>query len=285
MSVQSIPGFESAAVRRMRRRANAERRWSNVSLFVGLAIVSLAVTASLLAHWIGPYSAEQLDLAHRLQSPSFAHPLGTDEFGRDILSRVIVALRIDLLAILIVTYIPLAFGMLIGAISGYFRGTVDAFLMRVVDGVIAFPFLVLILVIVSVTGPGLVGFYIGVLVVGWAPYARITRADMLVLREQQFILATKALGYSTRRVLLRHAMPNLLRPNLVFLAGLSYLGLGVQPPQPELGALVAQGQDVLLQAWWVTTLPGLVIVVLGAAFSMIGDALGERLGTNFKLTV
>jgi peptide/nickel transport system permease protein len=265
-------------------------------LSVGIAIVVLAVAASLLAIWFTPYAPNGLDLASRLQAPSLSHLMGTDEFGRDIFSRVLVALRLDLLAISVVTYVPLVIGMSVGMIAGYYRGKIDTVLMRVVDGVIAFPFLVLILAVVSATGPGLKGYYIGVLVVGWAPYARLTRGEMLVLREQQFILAAQTLAYSTKRILFRHAMPNLIRPNLVFsaadlvlnlvlLAGLSYLGLGIQPPRPELGALVAQGQDVLLQAWWVTALPGLVIVVLGAGFSMIGDGLGERLGSNFNLSV
>lgn len=296
MTASAKQAIEPAALaRRMRKRVTAERRWSRFTLYCGLAVVVIAIAASLVATWWPPHPPYELDLAHRLSPPSFGHPMGTDEFGRDILSRALVAIRLDLLAIFVVTYIPLITGMVLGAVSGYYRGKSDVIIMRFVDGVIAFPFLVLILAIISVTGPGLTGFYIGVLAVGWAPYARITRGDMLVLREEQFILAAKGLGYSTQRILFRHALPNLLRSNVVFstsdlvlnlvlLAGLSYLGLGVQAPRPELGALVAAGQDVLLQAWWVTTLPGVVIVVLGGAFSMIGDGLSERLGT-FDSTV
>ncbi|MFQ5427163.1 MAG: ABC transporter permease, partial [Gaiellales bacterium] len=135
---------------------------------------------------------------------------------------------------------------------------------------------------------------IAVLAVGWALYARLTRGEMLVLREQEFMVAAKGLGYSNARIIFRHAMPNLLRTNLVFsaadlvlnlllLASLSYLGLGVQPPNAELGAMVAEGQSVLQQAWWVATLPGIVIVTLGASFSMIGDGLADRLGQQFRL--
>jgi peptide/nickel transport system permease protein len=169
---------------------------------------------------------------------------------------------------------------------------VDGVTVRLIDAFIAFPFMVLVIAVVAIMGPGLSGVYIGVLAVGWTLYARLTRGEMLVLREQQFILAARSLGYSTGRIILRHAMPNLIRSNLVFsmadivlnlllLAGLSYLGLGVQAPTPELGAMVAEGQQVLLQAWWVTTLPGAVIVLLGSGFSMVGDAVADRLGQRF----
>lgn len=295
MTAAATGTVETAALaERLRERVVSQRRWSRFTLYAGLGIIALALAASVIAIWFPLHPPDTLDLVHRLQPPSFDHPMGTDTFGRDVLSRTLVAIRLDLAAILVVTYIPLLTGMVLGAIAGYYRGRIDAIVMRVVDGVIAFPFLVLVLAIVAATGPGLTGFYIGVLAVGWAPYARLTRGQMLVLREEQFILAARALGYSTRRILLRHALPNLLRSNLVFstadlvlnlllLAGLSYLGLGVQPPTPELGALVADGQSVLLQAWWVTTLPGLVIVLLGGAFSMIGDGVAERLGEDYTL--
>lgn len=297
MTRSTSPGVElPAGVRRMRRQVASERRWSRLTLYAGVAVVGVAITGSIVAVWLTPYPANALDLVHRLEPPSLAHLMGTDNLGRDILSRVLAAIRLDLASIAVVTYVPLLTGMTLGAIAGYYRGKVDAILMRVVDGVIAFPFLVLILAIVSATGPGLTGFYFGVLAVGWAPYARLTRSEMLVLREAQFMLAAEALAYSKMRILFRHALPNLLRSNLVFsaadlvlnlllLAGLSYLGLGVQAPRPELGALVAGGQGVILQAWWVTTLPGVVIVILGGAFSMIGDGLGERLGADFNPSI
>jgi peptide/nickel transport system permease protein len=278
------------------RRALSERRWSNVTFYLGVGILVAAALTAIFAGLIAPYDPNAIALQDRLQAPSLAHVMGTDTYGRDIASRVVYAIRLDLQVIFIITYVPLAMGMVIGAYTGYFGGWLDSIGMRMVDGVIAFPFLVLVIAIVAIAGTGLTGIYIGVLAVGWALYARLTRGEMLVLREQDFILAARGLGYSTTRIIYRHAMPNLLRSNIVFsaadlvlnlllLASLSYLGLGVQPPTAELGSMVAEGQSVLLQSWWVATLPGLVIVVLGVSFSMIGDGLADRLGRQFRLAI
>ena len=184
--------------------------------------------------------------------------MGTDNLGRDIFSRVVYAARVDLQIGLILTYVPFVYGVIFGAVAGYFGGRSDSVIMRLVDVVIAFPFLVLVIAILAVVGPGVKGIYIAVLAVAWAMYARLTRAEMLVLREQQFMLAGEALGFSRRRIIFRHAIPNLLRPNIVFsmadfvlnillVASLSFLGLGVRPPTPEWGAMVAEGQNFLLE--------------------------------------
>ncbi len=274
------------------RRARSERRWSNATLVTGATFVGVLAFAGVLAPLLAPADPTTIDLPNRLQPPSWDHWLGTDSFGRDILSRTLYAIRLDLGVVLAITYAPMIVGMAIGAFVGYRRGWVDGLVVRVIDALIAFPFLVMVIAIVAIVGPGISGAVIGVLAVGWTLYARLTRGEMLVLREQQFILAARTLGYSTTRILLRHALPNLLRPNLVFsmadivlnlllLAGLSYLGLGVQAPTAELGAMVAEGQQFLLDAWWVATLPGIVIVVLGAGFSMLGDSLADRLGQHF----
>ena len=222
--------------------------------------------------------------------------MGTDNLGRDVFSRVVYAARVDLQIGVIMTYVPLVTGVVLGAIAGYFGGWVDTLIMRLVDVVIAFPFLVLVIAILAVVGPGLTGMYIAVLAVGWSLYARLTRAEMLVLREQQFVLAAESLAFSRWRIIFRHAVPNMLRPNIVFsmadfvlnillAASLSFLGLGVRPPTAEWGAIVAEGQNFLLNAWWITTLPGLVIVIVGIGLSLIGDGLAERLGERFRLTV
>lgn len=281
---------------RLRRRALSERRWANVTLYSGAGVLVLVGLAAVFAPLIAPYSPNAQDLANAFQPPSADHLMGTDNLGRDIFSRVVYAARVDLQIGFITTYVPLVYGVILGAIAGYFGGWVDTVIMRLVDVVIAFPFLVLVIAILAVVGPGVKGIYIAVLAVAWAMYARLTRAEMLVLREQQFMLAGEALGFSRRRIIVRHAIPNLLRPNLVFsmadfvlnillVASLSFLGLGVRPPTPEWGAMVAEGQNFLLNAWWITTLPGIVIVVVGIALSLVGDGLADRLGERFRLTV
>ena len=264
---------------------------ANLSASVGVVLLLVIVVAGLLAPVIAPYPPNDLDVLHALQAPSWAHWMGTDDVGRDVFSRVLYGVRLDFVVVLLVTYLPLPIGVLLGAIAGYFRGVTDSVISRTVDVVIAFPFLVLVIAVVAITGPGLRGAIVGIMVGGWAMYARLARGDMLVLRERQFILAARALGYSHTRIIVLHALPNLLRSSIVFsaadivinlllLAGLSFLGLGVQPPTAELGAIVASGQAYLLSAWWIATLPGLVLVAIGVAVSMVGDAVGDRWGMS-----
>jgi peptide/nickel transport system permease protein len=285
-----------AQVGRLRRRARADHRWASWTLWIGVGILGVVALAAIFAPLIAPDPPNQQNLADAFQSPSWSHLMGTDNLGRDLFSRVVYAARVDLQIGVITTYVPLLTGVVLGAIAGYFGGWVDTVIMRLVDVVIAFPFLVLVIAILAVVGPGLKGMYIAVLAVGWSMYARLTRAEMLVLREQQFVLAAESLALSRWRIIFRHAVPNLLRPNIVFsmadfvlnillAASLSFLGLGVRPPTAEWGAMVAEGQNFLLNAWWVTTLPGLVIVIVGIGLSLIGDGLAERLGERFQLTV
>jgi peptide/nickel transport system permease protein len=278
----------------LRKQVDRQSRWSNVTLWVGAGLVAAVVLAALLAGLIARTPPTQQNLLESLRGPSSAHLFGTDQFGRDVFSRALHGIRVDLVLGLVTTYVPMVLGILLGAIAGYFRGWRESLIMRLVDVTIALPFIVLVLAIVAIVGPGLRGVYIGLMIVSWALYARLTRAEMLVLREQQFIIAGRALGYSTPRILIRHALPHLIRPNLVFsmadivlnilvLASLSFLGVGVQPPTPELGAIVADGQQYLLTAWWITTLPGLLLVVLGAGFSLLGDGIADRFGRRLEL--
>jgi peptide/nickel transport system permease protein len=253
---------------------------------VGAGILGFLVLVAVLAPLIAPYGQNQLDFDHILSAPSLSHPMGTDSTGRDVFSRTLYALRVDLAIVLVVTYIPLPIGVLIGAVAGYFGGLVDSVVARAIDTMIAFPFLVLVIAVISIVGPGVKGVLIGVPIVAWALYARLARSEMLVLREQPFMLATTALGYSRRRAILRHAVPNLMRPcliystldmvvNLLLLASLAYLGLGAQPPNAELGSIIADGQATLLTAWWVATLPGLVVVLFGVGAGLLGDGLSD----------
>lgn len=280
-----------AAWKRLHDRSVSERRWSAYTLWSGVFIVVVTTLLTLAAPLLGFSNPNEASLTEALLPPSLAHPFGTDDVGRDIFTRVLYGGRLDLLFGLITTYVSLVIGLVLGALAGYFGGILDTLLMRAVDLVISFPFIVLILAITAITGPGLFGAYVGVLVVSWALYARLTRGEMLALREKQYILTAKTLGFTTWRIIFVHSIPNLLRSNLVFsmsdivlniltLAALSYLGLGVTPPTAEWGSIIAQGQKYLFTAWWISTLPGLVVVLVGVGFSLVGDGLADRLGED-----
>jgi peptide/nickel transport system permease protein len=276
----------ATVVRPRRRLLGRARRWPT-SVKVGLGIVGLLALAALLAPLIAPYGPNEIDPFSLLSSPSSQHLFGTDDAGRDVFSRTLYGLRLDLVLCLLVTYVPLPFAVLVGALAGYFGGWVDTVISRLADVMIAFPFIVLVIAIVAIVGPGVEAFLIGVPIAAWALYARLARAEMLVVREQPYMMATTALGYTKTRAILRHGLPNVLRPclvystidlvgNLILLAGLSYLGLGVQPPTAELGSIIAGGQAYLLTAWWIATLPGLVLVLFGVGVGLIGEGFSDR---------
>ena len=269
----------------------AHRRWlpRQNTLIFGAAIILLWLLLAILAPWIAPFDPTKLDQTASLLPPGAGHLFGTDNFGRDILSRVLWGARVDLQICLIGVIFPFMLGTTLGAFSGYIGGAVDAVLVRCIDIVLGFPFLVLMLAIIAILGPGLMSFYIAMAMVGWVSYARLVRAQVLTLKHQDFILATRSLGYSHARILFVHLLPNALTSALVFSmsdcvlvllsgAAVSYLGLGVQPPTAEWGVMVAEGQSFITTAWWITTLPGLSIVVLAMGFSLLADGLGDKLG-------
>ncbi|MBY4632053.1 ABC transporter permease [Rhizobium croatiense] len=252
-----------------------------------LFFVLLAVGAPVIA----PYDPIMQNAEVRLQAPSLLHPFGTDNFGRDILSRVIWGARLDLQMALIGVIFPFLIGTTVGTIAGFFGGIVDALFMRLVDIILAFPFLVLMLSIIAILGPGLGSFYIAMALVGWVSYARLIRAQMLVLKGSDYAVAAVSLGFSRPRIMFRHLLPNAIAGSIVFSmsdatlvllsgAAVSYLGLGIQPPIAEWGVMVAEGQSFITTAWWITLFPGLSIVCLAFGFSMLGDALGELLGVH-----
>jgi len=215
------------------------------------------------------------------------HPLGTDSFGRDELSRILHAARLDLQIGFISVLFPFLFGAFVGVVTGYFGGTIDTIFMRLVDILMAFPFLILVIAIMSILGPGLKNLYIAVAVVGWIPYSRLVRAQTLATRNLEYVQAATLLGCTHSRIVFRHVLPNALPPALIYVftgmvlaimtgATLSFLGLGPQPPTPEWGAMIAEGRQYLLQAWWMPTLPGIALLFVGVALSLIGDGLAER---------
>lgn len=267
------------------------RRWlpRQHTLTFGAAIIALWLVLAILAPWIAPYDPTALDSSASLLAPGGGHLFGTDNFGRDIFSRVLWGARVDLQICLLGVIFPFILGTTLGAFSGYVGGALDALLMRCIDIVLAFPFLVLMLAIIATLGPGLISFYIAMAMVGWVSYARLVRSQVLTLKHQDFILAARSLGYSHWRILFVHLLPNALASALVFSmsdcvlvllngAAVSYLGLGVQPPTAEWGVMVAEGQSFITTAWWITALPGLAIVLLAMGFSLLADGLGDKLG-------
>lgn len=261
------------------------------TLLAGLILLAAFVALALLAPIVAPYDPILQNGDLRLQPPSWAHPFGTDNFGRDILSRVIWGTRVDLQIAVIGVVFPFMIGTVVGTLAGYLGGKVDTVFMRVIDIILAFPFLVLMLSIIAILGPGLTSFYIAMALVGWVSYARLIRAQMLVLKNADYAMAALSLGFSGPRIMFRHLLPNSIAGSVVFSmsdcvlvllsgAAISYLGLGVQPPTAEWGIMVAEGQSFITTAWWITLFPGLSIVTLAFGFSLTGDGLGDLLGVR-----
>jgi peptide/nickel transport system permease protein len=260
----------------------------NPTLLVGLILLAIVVVAGFSAPLLTSYDPNAQNLTDAFQPPlSARHLLGTDNFGRDIWSRILYSTQLDLQIALVAVLFPFVFGSFVGISSGYLGGWVDTCCMRVVDVVMAFPFLILVVAIMSVLGPGLTNLYIAFGLVGWITYARITRGETLATRNLEFVHAARTIGCSPARIMFRHILPNVIGPALVYVftgmvvavligATLSYLGLGPQPPTPEWGAMIAAGRQFLLHAWWMTALPGFALLVLGVGLSLIGDGLAEK---------
>ena len=271
------------------------RSWSP-SLKIGSAIMTLIVLAAVFAPWIAPFEPNDQDFTAILRPPDLTHLFGTDNLGRDIFSRVIYGARIDLVVGFLTTYVPMTYGVVVGAYAGYIGGRFDGVLMRIIDVAMAFPFLVLIIVILAILGPGIQNIYIAIFIVAWTMYARLARAEMMVERTKDYMTAAEVLGFPRSRIIFRHGLPNVINSSLVFSAsdfvlnivlvsGLSFIGLGIQPPDPEWGSMIAEGRDFIRQAWWIATLPGLAIVVTGTALALIGDGLARRLGERHHTMV
>jgi peptide/nickel transport system permease protein len=251
-----------------------------VVILVGWLFVALA------APTIAPYDPTAVDILNMLAPPSAEHWFGTDQVGRDVFSRVVFGARIDVFLCVVGVLPPLLIGTTVGLVSGYFGGMVDTLFMRLYDLFVAFPFFVLVLAIVGVLGPGLVNFVIALALVGWVSYARLVRAEVLTIRESEYVQAAQCLGYPPAAIVTRHVLPNAFGPViayavsdavLVMLAGASFgfLGMGAQPPNAEWGVMIADGQAFVQQAWWICLFPGLAIVSLGLGFALLGDGLGQ----------
>ena len=262
-----------------------------ISLVIGFLIIFGWFIFALFANFIAPYDPNVHNLNNTFQYPNFNHFFGTDNYGRDIFSRVIHGSRIDLQMAILGVVFPFLIGNFLGHISGYFGGIIDTLLMRFLDITMSFPFFVLVIAIVSILGPGLKSFYIALALVGWVSYARLSRSQVLVIKNHDYILAAKTLGYGNMRIIFFHILPNSITPSLVFAmtdavlvvllgSALSYLGLGVQPPTAEWGVMIAEGQIFITTSWWMSLFPGLAIVFLALGFSLCADGLASLLNVK-----
>jgi peptide/nickel transport system permease protein len=265
-----------------------QRARRSPTLIIGAAISLTLVLVAVLAPLISPYSPDHQDLYNILSGFSSEHLFGTDELGRDELSRLVWATRTDLRVGFLAVIFPFCFGSVIGTLAGYRGGWLDTVVMRAVDVLIAFPFYVLVIALIFVVGTGTTGIYVAFAVVDWVVYARAVRSTTLVVRESDYVAAARTGGLPDSRILLRHVLPNTITQAVVYLTNdvvlvivavvtLGYLGLGVQPPTPDWGTMISEGQEFLTTYWALSTLPGIAVLVTGLGLSLLGDGLADVL--------
>jgi peptide/nickel transport system permease protein len=255
---------------------------------IGMLIIATLLVVALFAPWIATHDPLAQNLAVRLEPPSAAHWFGTDQIGRDIFSRVVYGARITIYIVLLVTVIVAPIGLLIGTIAGYFGGRIDVLLMRLTDIFLAFPGLVLALAFVAALGPGLENAVIAISLTNWPGFARLARAETLIVRSSDYIAASRLQGATATRIIVKHVVPMCMPSVIVRMtlsmagviltaAGLGFLGLGAQPPEPEWGAMLSSGRRFMLDYWWMPTFPGLAILLISLAFNLFGDGLRDVL--------
>jgi len=263
------------------------RSWQGA---IGGGVVAMVFACALFAPWLAPYDPTQIDFDGIMQSPSLAHPFGTDEVGRDILSRIIFGARTSLAVVVVATVISTVVGGGIGLIAGWAGGWIDRIIMRIMDAILAFPLIVLALAIIAVLGPNLSNAIIAIGIVKIPHFARLMRGEVLVLRDMDYIRAVECMGLPVHHILLRHVLPNSLGPVLVYSsiaaslalmteASLSFLGLGIQPPTPSWGGMVSIGMQNW-HFWWMSFWPGFAIFATVLAFNLLGDAIRDALDSR-----
>jgi peptide/nickel transport system permease protein len=255
---------------------------------LGCVILFASLMAAFFPGTIAPYGPLAFDYHAILKPPSLQHLFGTDNFGRDMFSRVVHAYSVDLQIALFTTLFPMIFGTLVGLFVGFYGGITETLFHRVVDAVVTFPLLVLVIAIVAILGPGLNSMYIAVGIIYWVFYARLIAGEVSVQKRLDYVAAGQVMGYSHLRIIFRHVLPNVITLTLVYWmtdmalsillgSSLGYLGLGAQPPTAEWGVLIAAGKNFMETAWWITIFPGIAIVLTGLGFSLLGDALAQWL--------
>ena len=269
------------------------RLWKNKAAVLGFFVVVFLVMLCVLAPYIAPYNPLKLNIPERLQPPSLNHILGTDQFGRDILSRLLYGGRLSLGVGIISVVLGLVPGVILGLASGFLRGNVDAVIMRGVDIMMALPSILLALLIVTVLGPGLINTMIAVGIGGIPSMIRLVRGKVLSIRETEYIEAARSIGANDWRIMIRHILPNCAAPIIVvatlrlpsaiiMAASLSFIGLGAQAPTPEWGAMLASGRHFLTTSWWICTFPGVAIFLAVLGLNMFGDGLRDALDPKLK---
>lgn len=264
-----------------------DKRRRKKTLLIGAFMIGLLAALAVLAPVICPYDPLEQDLYHVLQGPgSEGHLLGTDQLGRDILTRLIYAGRTDLAVMVLAEIVPFFTGIFLGMASGYFGGKVKWLVSLVTDTFIAFPYYLLVIVVAFVTGAGIKGIFITFMLVGWLLYARVAKGVTASLRKCEWVEAAKVMGYSDLRILLTQVLPNVLPQAIVVLmtdmtgllvtiVTLGYLGIGITPPTPDWGAMISEGQNFVTTAWWLSVLPGLMVIYTGISLSLVGDGLAD----------
>jgi ABC-type dipeptide/oligopeptide/nickel transport system permease subunit len=255
---------------------------------VGAVLVAVVVLSGVLAPALTPYDPDVIDMEHALQPPGAGHPLGTDPFGRDVASRVMFGARFSLEVSVLSRLIAIAIGTVLGLLAGYFGGRVDTLIMRLADVTLAYPGLLLLIAVIAAVGPSMAALFIALGVVGWAGVARLVRAQVLTVREREFVTAIRSLGAPNRVIIARHVFPNVVTQLIVIFSmglgtaimaesSMSFLGLGAQPPTASWGSMISAGLDYLRVAPWLSLAPGLVITLTVLGFNLLGDALRDVL--------